>query len=527
MDAKTQQLFDAGSAFEAQVNEQLAASGALLLSDDDGWDANIEATLAAMRDGAPVIVNGRLPRDGARMGAPDVLVRVGDGYVPVDVKLHGTRKNAVRTSAWVSSLARPATRRQVRGLSESTHGVEGDGFQLAHYTRMLQGMGFHPGEDRLWGGIIGQSDYSDHGGDPWLVVWYDLATPRKVTYSATAESGRVKRSLLERYDHEFGFRLKVAEAARAGEEIVRPFNVAECGWCVWQAYCQQVAGPEDASFAIGTGLPTAQQWRLLYDAGVTTVAELAAQDPGVTPAGWILRDTQAPSLAQGKFRTLVRRARMVRDSVALEPLGEWPEIPSADVEVDFDIEWDFENRIYLWGLRVRQGQSDSTAVFDPVVSYEVLDDAAADRLAAEFAANLGRVVADADAAGRSVTVFHWSDPERSRTSKYAEVAALLEGRSFDLYDWFRRHFLTREGNSIKAVAPIFGFHWAVDDAGGAESQLMIGRARGGGEDAESAKAWLHRYNQSDVAAQAAIRDGLRRARAAAGRAPLRGSAATR
>lgn len=511
-DEATQKLFDAGNEFEAKVNERLSQSpGAVLLSDDDGWDANIAATLTAMRERVPLIVNGRLPRAGAMVGAPDVLVRMGEGYVPVDVKLHGTRKNARRSSAWVSDLADPTVRRQVPGLSESTWSVESDGFQLAHYTRMLQRLGFHAGE-HLVGGIVGQSDYTDVGGDPWLVLWYDLAAPRKVTYSASAATGRAKRSLLERYDHEFAFRLAVAEQAKAGGELVRPFHVTECDRCGWAEYCTQVAGPEDASFAIHAGLPTAQQWRYLFDAGITTVADLAAQDLDTCPAGWAPRDTQPGTRAHQKYRTLIRRARMARDGAAYEPLHQWPEIPTADVEVDFDIEWDFENRIYLWGLRVRQGQDDTTAVFDPVVSYDPLDDDATTRLATRFAARLRTVIADAETAGKTVTVFHWSHPERSMTAKYPEVANLLDGHAFDLRAWFDTHFLTPDGSSLKAVAPIFGFEWAVEDAGGAQSQVKIDLARTHGPEATAAREWLNRYNESDVAAQAAIRDGLQAAR---------------
>ena len=427
VDAATQKLFDAGNAFEARVNDRLGeAAGAVVLSDDDGWDANIERTVAAMRSGAPLIVNGRLPRAGSMVGAPDVLVRLGEGYVPVDVKLHGTRRNTTRGSLWVSSLADPSVRWQATGLSDAGASVTGDGFQLAHYTRMLQELGFHAGDDYLVGGIIGQSDYTDLGGDPWLVLWYELGTPRKNTYSASAESGRAKRSLLERYDHEFAFRVTVAEAAKAGGELVRPFHVSECGWCVWEEYCTQVAGPDDASFAIRTGLPTAQQWRYLYDLGKTTVADLAASGDEL-PNGWSARDTQPGAMAEKKYRLLVRRARMAQAGIAFEPRGEWPEVPSADVEVDFDIEWDFENLIYLWGLRVRQGQDDTTAVFDPVVSYDPLDTEGAAHLAEEFAARLGRVITDAEAAGKSVTVFHWSHPERSMTSKYPSVDRLLRG----------------------------------------------------------------------------------------------------
>ena len=336
---------------------------------------------------------------------------------------------------------------------------------------MLQQLGLHAGDRHLVGGIIGQSDYSDVGGDPWLVAWYDLAAPRRATFSASAESGRSKRSLFERYDHEFAFRLLVANTAKAGGELVRPFHIRECNSCVWSEYCTEVAGPDDASFAIRAGLPTAQQWRFLYDRGVTTTNELAAQDPESCPRGWSPRDTQPGANAQRKYATLVRRARMAQATVDFEPLGEWPEIPTADVEIDFDIEWDFDNRIYLWGLRVRNGQDESTAVFDPMVSYEPLDDAGAEVLAARFAQRLGRIIGQAETAGMSVKVFHWSHPERSMTAKYPAIAELLEGRAFDLHAWFDTHFLTREGSSIKVVAPLFDFHWEVEDAGGAESQL--------------------------------------------------------
>lgn len=511
VDAATQKLFDAGNAFEARVYDRLGeTAGAVVLSDDDGWDANIERTVAAMRSGAPLIVNGRLPRAGAMVGAPDVLVGLGDGYVPVDVKLHGTRRNTTRGSLWVSCLADPCVRWAASGLSDAGASVAGDGFQLAHYTRMLQELGFHAGDDYLFGGIIGQSDYTDLGGDPWLILWYDLGAPRKNTYSASAESGRAKRSLLERYDHEFGFRVTVAVAAMAGGELVRPFHISECGWCVWKEYCTQIAGPDDASFAIRTGLPTAQQWRYLYDLGKTTVADLAASGDEL-PRGWSARDTQPGAMAEKKYHLLVRRARMAQADIAFEPRGEWPQVPSADVEVDFDIEWDFENLIYLWGLRVRQGQDDTTAMFDPLVSYDPLDTEGAAHLAEAFAARLGAVITAAEAAGRSVTVFHWSRPERSMTSKYPSVNELLEGRSFDLHAWFTDHFLTRDGTSLKAVAPIFGYRWAVDDAGGAESQVKIDLARAGGDEGRAAAQWLAAYNESDVAAQAAIRDGLRRA----------------
>ena len=62
--------------------------------------------------------------------------------------------------------------------------------------------------------------------------------------------------------------------------------------------------------------------------------------------------------------------------------------------------------------------------------------------------------------------------------------------------------------SIKAVAQFFGFTWAVDDPGGRLSQAKIEVARGDGPEAREARQWCLDYNESDVAAQAVIRDGI-------------------
>ncbi len=106
----------------------------------------------------------------------------------------------------------------------------------------------------------------------------------------------------------------------------------------------------------------------------------------------------------------------------------------------------------------------------PVASYEPLDDASEAQLAAQFIDQLRNIITDAETAGRTVRIFHWADPERSRAHKYPAIDELLEGRAFDLHAWFNNHFLTCKGSSIKAVAPIFGFAWAVEEAGGAQSQ---------------------------------------------------------
>jgi len=201
---------------------------------------------------------------------------------------------------------------------------------------------------------------------------------------------------------------------------------------------------------------------------------------------------------------------MVRDGRNLERETTGPiAVPRADVEIDFDIEWDRDGHIYQWGIRVRDGQDDATSRYDPVISFDALDPAAHEALAAEFTAHLAAVLAGADATGRSVAIFHWTAAETSRARAFPELDALLNGRTVDLYEWVRVNFRVRGTYSIKNVAPMFGFEWGVDDPGGFGSMDKIEQARNAGSDGGPAREWCLAYNESDVAAQAAIRDGLR------------------
>ena len=303
-------------------------------------------------------------------------------------------------------------------------------------------------------------------------------------------------------------------AARRGDELVRPLRIGECNECPWLEHCAQVAGPDDASFALLTGHLNDREWRHLYatagDGHTLSVAQLAAVEVDGCAA-----DFRAQSIGtrdpRARLGNAVRRASMTLSGTDFEPVGgKWPVIPSADVEVDFDIEWDLDNRIYQWGLRIRDGHDDATARYQPVMSFAPLDDAAEAALADEMADRLTRLRADADRDGKSLKVFHWSPVELTQSARFPRVAAALSGVSVDLMAWFNREFFARGSSSIKAVAPLLGFDWGTEDAGGLTSQLRIEEARGTGPAAEAARAWCLRYNEDDVAAQAAIRDGLRR-----------------
>lgn len=512
-------LFDEGIAFEAEINARLAAvlgDVAVLLEETEGeWGANVAATLAEMDRGTAVIVNGRLPSVDGRVGAPDVLVRVEGGYLPVDIKHHSTFGSQKRRTLTYSRLSRPADRLEAAGWSgDGGHRGE-DCLQLAHYTRMLQALGRHPvsADDHdapLWGGIIGTSDFTNLTGDEFGITWYDLAAPYEKTYSATGVGNRKVRSPVERYDHEFAFRVDVARAAREGRELVVPIGTAECWDCAWQEHCADIAGEDDPSFAFTVGRLDAREWLFLREHGGDTIDGLASLDADALLDEFAKHAVNKRQVVD-RLRGAIERARMIRDGIDIEPIDDWPVIPCADVEIDFDIEWDTEGRIYQWGIRVREAQDESTAKYLPdLVSFEPLDDAAEELLANKAAAVLETVVQDAENAGKTVTAYHWHHVEVSRTRRFDAVAAVLEGRTFDLLKWVQRHFRVRGSYSIKDVATCFGFAWGVDDAGGFTSMQRIEEARSGDASADAARRWCLEYNEADVAAQAAIRDGLSR-----------------
>lgn len=538
-----QQIFSDGEAFEARVVEALrTVPGVLVLSDRDGVHGNQQATMAAMNDQVPVIVGGRLPEVSGRTGAPDVLVRTGDGYLPIEIKNHSVGKvdpERKKPAPYaLAPLTDPTRLLDVaRFVPNSNHRVS-DGMQLAHYLRMLEDLGQLPSptdddpQRAARGGVIGTNRHHAELPEPitdteFWVVWHTLGEPTEQTYSATAAKNRRRRSLLERYDHEFAFRRKVAQVARDGGEIVVPIYQGECDNCVWKQHCHGVAGETDPSFAVQHGPLDARQWRFLRDRGVGTLEDLAALPLIYTgdkradraaiadalgdefAAEWARHSVKQGS--EGKLPLLARRAQMLLAGVPYEPIaGEWPTVPSTDVEIDFDIEWDKDGRVYQWGVRVREGQDDTTAEYLPgLVSFEPLDAASELALAEKFADALSTIVAQAEQDGTSVQIYHWSSAEVSRTQHLPPVRELLERHTFDLCAWFSKHFVAVSGSSIKTVAPIFDFSWTVEGAGGNHSLDMIEEARRDGPGSDAA-TWLLKYNESDVAAQAKIRDGLRR-----------------
>lgn len=516
-----QARLDAGIAFEAAVFTTLSAAhpDAVLVDAALRHDDAIAVTLAAMDAGAPLILGGWLPDDcgGGRKGKPDLLIKVHNGYLPADVKHHRTLEAKKTKAAQVSRIASPAVRLPQTGWTSATPYRLSDGLQLAHYTRMLQACGRHPGPDHLWAAIVGTSTWPTAADGELLLVWHNLTEPVGSTYSRSR--GKAARSLLQRYDHEHNFRVAVAAAAADRRApLVEPVGQPECRSCPYEQVCKAQMRDDDPSRALTVGSLDTREWMTLRRLGVTTLARLAAVDPGdelFFERYYAETSHHGRDHARSRLGGAAQRAAMITAGTSLARTHDEPgQVPAADIEVDLDIEWDTKGHVYLWGARLRTGQVDSTAVFHPFADWTVMDTTRERELAQRFVHWLRDVRERAQLDGKGIRVFHWSAAETSRLRRIlgSDVADLLNadtGVFTDLERVFKEQFLSVHGSSIKTVAPLFGFHWRADDAGGAMSQKRLEEARDDQSAHEAARGWLLTYNADDTAAMAAIRDGMR------------------
>jgi predicted RecB family nuclease len=533
---------DAGIEFEAVTLESLRGEGPddWVLIPQQSRSTAIEATIDAMGRGAAVIENAFLPIDeeGRRSGRPDLLIRSDAGYIPVDIKHHRTI-NEDEASVLVSDPTDP--------FYESAHPMEGwdlrkhqgDALQLAHYHRMLEAAGHDSG--RAIGGILGKEG---------LIVWYDLDAPMWTTPAKSDGKKRKKRTSLERYDFEFGFRLDIAATAHSHLEdddvelLVESRASGECDECGFHDFCWATLelGSGDSSLLPGLNY---QQWRHLRDLGITERSQIAdlnyptaslmksgvevdvflelaeGEDPsvsleslrprakkqllvleeaGVRTVGDLLRVTDLDTAAVGGFiakRILDARAALGPHPVYRRPGVDEVTVPRADIEIDIDME-NVNEGVYLWGALINDRTKPETKPeYIPFVSWEPIDDEVELEV---FLAMWNWLTAQRDRAeenGMTMKAYVWYEPAENhhlrRISGAAnrrleeQVEILINSDVWvDLKRVFENSWITGGSVGLKSIAPLAGFEWGVDDPGGGLSMVKYHEAVA--EESEAADA---------------------------------------
>ncbi|OYN95342.1 nuclease [Enemella evansiae] len=497
-------------------------------------EEQLAACRAALASGPLLIIGGLLPGppNGHRSGRPHLLVRgtdTGDtrpGFHPVQIKRRRLTEPRIgdRSPIRVSSLAHPSPD-AARALAERTLKPprDRDGYllQLAHYWRLLQSTGYAAAEPPL-AGVIGTDDYLfDPAGEPAPGIgWIPLDVPLVRTFSRSSDTGWRLRTALERYDHEFDFRLKVAETARAGgPQLVQPIRNRECQSCAWWQRCEPVLGADDISVRIDKTPLDVREIGVLRGLGIRTVTELAETELAELKPRY-LPEVRHREGAEKRIENAHRRARLMLAGVELERVTTGPiDVPAAEIEVDLDLETSADDRIYLWGFWVhdrRPGAETSEPRFVEFSAWSDLDAEGEQALAVRALGWLRELAGSAE-----VRVYHYSPFEVHHVQRLAAAApdhpvlgwALDHTAEWcDLFTVVRDHYFGTRGLGLKVVATLgAGFRWRDEEPGGLASQAWFAEACHGPtpEARAAARQRVLDYNEDDVRATWRLRHWLR------------------
>lgn len=542
-----QEIFVGSDAYDKEILDYIADSVCNVLDlrelHGTACDVRRDTTAEAVAEGIEVIIKPILPFDlkGHRKGNPDLLVRGEDrsgkpGYYPVQCKRSPVFHAQTNSSRAVSLLSAPCHR-----FSKSLSAVsvrenrEDDLMQLAHYWRVLEANDWQSGGTPL-GGIIGRDRLASlvTPEDTWyqptnnklseqFIAWCDLTNPRFRTFSRTAEEGFTHRHALDRYDHEFGFRIQIAAVAaqRTGdpsdpELLVHPIVNRECATCQWWRICLPKLDDDDLSLRISTARLDVREISVLRSLGINTVSDLAEVDlERLLPQ--YLPEVTHRDFAEDRIRRTAHRASLLAHDIALERTTEEPiNCPRSSYEIDFDIETSSSGKVYLWGFLVTDRASGQAPRYVPFSRFSELDSEGEHELAMEALNWLGKELIEHPDA----LIYHYSDYELTNIRRITrqddppEVLSVLDQigtRFVDLFLHVRRNFFGAEGLGLKIVASAGpGFSWRDEDPSGLNSIGWFSDAINDPDPvvrAESTQRILH-YNEDDCRATAALREWL-------------------
>ena len=475
-----------------------------------------QACLAALREGADVVVGGRLPTADHRVGRPDLLVRTADGYVPGVVRSYrmfdSRGEDSVATVSRLGSLTVTEQLAKVRFRWRYRWHL---GLRLAHYHRMLESSGFAGA--RPLGIVVGDDPLEGLG---QVGVWLDLdCATLPLAGGQPAEPDQEATSSLARYDYEFAVRLDLARRAVTMEPspvpALLPIRSRECETCAWSPLCLERLDPDDLSLRISKSPLDRHEIAMLREAGVTTVADLATADLDALLPRYLPRVGHRKG-AEDRVRLAQRRSLLLRDGVQLERIGKDPvDLPTAPLEIDLDVETSADEKVYLWGFWV-SGAAAGEPGYVEFSDFRPLDEAGEVALAVRAMSWLRQRVEGVDS-----LVFHYSGYERDQLERLARAndepvlqwaVDFSRAHFVDLFPVVRRHFFGTDGLGLKVVASLgAGFSWRDPDPGGRNSMAWFGEAVDGDtEDARArARTRVLEYNEDDVRATERVRVWLR------------------
>lgn len=470
-DPVRQRTFDRGFAHEDVITRQLMAlhPGTVAIPDGLAWSTAIAQTRAAIEEGSPLILGGRISNiDGSLVGVPDVLIKRPGGYAAIEIKSHkviGTNGPEAIPAALADLDDRSAAPVRFRS------GRRRDLLQVAHYWRILDELGW--GTPDTFGGVIGTDD-------PPTCLWVDLDAGSPSVLDDHAAWVIEGNAALE-----FG-------RTHPTRPLVAPWMRGECQTCDWHDVCRDdLVRLDDPTLLRGVDDELREA---LNGDGIRTVADVADLAPDDD------RMADRAAIVQARARTHGGLMRLAPDGVSID-------LPRRRTEIDFDIET-IGGVIYLAGLLVSQDGGEPG--YEPIADWtgtregerQVLE-----RLFERFARW----------SEEDIVVFHWTDYEPRMLTDAAlrhdlaiegsaSVSEWFDTHAFDLCAWSRSHLASPDGHSLKVIAPLCGFSWRDDDPGGLQSEMWF-------EDLLAGDLAMRRrllaYNEDDVMAQAVIRRWVR------------------
>ena len=455
-----------------------------------------------------------------RASRPDLIVRMGqrsDGspaWAPVDIKSHKAITTNQSNTVFVSDFAK-LTPNMDKGQKGKLN--KEDLHQLAHYTRHFQALGLDC--DDLWAGIIGR--------EIGECVWTRMG-------DVVDGQGKKTTSFLSTHDQDFAKALEIIELSqlenvdsekKSGIIPVLSSGKMGCTACMYKSTCLD----EMKSFDNGNGHVTLLA-RVTPDIAADSFPEIRS-----------IRDLFNSIPRNDQMITAQIRARVWQTGIpeSLNP-SEKIVIPEADVEIDIDLENSMEalreadideplgvDRLYLYGFGIHDRTVNvdwRTAKIETYFDYTNTEEGEYSVLS-QMWNRLQSEIAKAENAGKTIKIFHYSSHEFSWWKKFAKrysdkpgVPTENELESFktkylvDLFPIARKISFPSMSYSIKDLAPLAGFEWEVDKAGGANSLLKFRTATDESADPvarEDAIAWLDSYNRDDVRATFAVRSYIR------------------